>query len=447
MKKSLLLISLVSVTFFFSCKKDEVKSPYDTKFTTETPEESKAKVEDNAVAFVDQLDAMTSATGMQVLQNFSNLQSGGSVAVNPALTPLSAVSKLKDKSAAPSVFQSLKATEELFYADPVSFSDLFDSIAGKYTYNFETEEFDRTDLADQVVFEFPGKETDITNTASLTIDNFKVVDITDPIADWPEGLDPQLPASIKIDLKYNDESVAGMSFAASYQSNGMPTKVTVSVFVDDFSFTTAAVHSPYSSASWTNTLKFKTDILFETYIAAKGNWSEENIDNNTTEDTYTDDWGDTWTETTVHFEEIVKNANAHLILMNLKVVGQVDIKGLGDAIWALDENQTMGEEERAQAEVDAINKFAKLVVIYRDSNTKIAEAEAYVESEYDDYYQTTDYYPALRFVYSDGSTVDMETYVNSELDNFYVSMNDFIDNLNAEYDLNLGHVGPQEPVK
>jgi hypothetical protein len=172
----------------------------------------------------------------------------------------------------------------------------------------------------------------------------------------------------------------------------------------------------------------------ETYIAAEGNWSSDNISNNITENV---------DGTDVHIEEIINNANAHVILMNLQVVGTVNIKALGDAIWALEENRDLvTEEEFIQAEVDAINANAQLIVIYRDSNTKIAEAEAYVGSYYDSYEMVTEYYPAMRFVYADGSKVDVETYVNSELDNFYTSMNDFIDQLNAEYDLNLEYIGP-----
>jgi hypothetical protein len=296
---------------------------------------------------------------------------------------------------------------------------MFDSIAGKYTYNFQTYEFDYSELADKVVFEFPGKETDNTNTASITIDNFTVKEITDPIDTWPEELAPELPASIKVDLKYNDVSIAGASFAATYLSNGMPTKVTVSLWLDDFTFTTTAVHSPYTSASWKNSLKYKTEILIETYIAASGNWSEENL------------------STEPDIQDVLKRANAYWILMNLEVAGQVNVKGIADAAAALQENPDITTQQQAvEALVEIINKNADLVVIYRDSNTKIAEAEAYaaVDGDY--------YYPAMRFVYADGSAVDPQTFVSEDLDGFYTALNDFIDQLNAEYDLNLDHVYP-----
>jgi hypothetical protein len=444
MKKSLILVSLAVLMMLFSCKKDEDTSLFDAKYTDETPEQSKANVEQNAIDLVDQLDNLSSATAIEVLMNFNNLQGGvpaKSAKVNPVLEPLSLISSLGDKSNVSNVFNGMKLAGELMVEDPMSFSALFDSIAGKYTYNFETGEFDESVLEDKVVFEFPGKETDITNTAVITIDNFSVAEITDPLEQWPSGLDTELPASIRMDLKYNGTSVAGAEFSASYKSDGMPTRVSVEIFVDDFTLTAAVTHSPYSSASWKNTLKFQSEVLFETYIAAEGNWSGDNISDNIEEVTYTDDFG-TWTETQTHIEEIIRNANAHVILMNLQVVGTVNVKALGDAIWALDEQRdVITEEEFVQAEVDAINANAKLIVIYRDSNTKIAEAEAYVDSYYDSYDETTEYYPAMRFVYADGSKVDVETYVNNELDNFYTSVNDFIDQLNVEYNLDLGHVG------
>jgi hypothetical protein len=445
MKKSFIIITLVAFTFSFACKKDKDPSPYDTKYTNESTEESKANVEQNAIDFVDQLDALSSATGIEVLMNLNNLQSGTTYAIGskPAFAPFMQLASVKDKSSATNVFATIKSTEEAFVVDPVSFTEIFDSLAGKYTYNFLTGEFDRTDFTDQIVFEFPGKETDITNTATLTIDNFTVSEITDPIENWPEGLAPELPASIDADLRYNGTSVAGMTFDASYQSNGMPTKVTVELRVDDFTLRTTAVHSPFTSASWTNTLKFKSDILFETYMAAKGNWSEQNIDDNVTETTYTDQYG-SYTETEVNIENIINNANAHLILMNLKVVGQVNIKGLASVMKPLEENETLSDQEIAQAEVDAINANCKLVVIYRDSNTKIADAEAYVYEEYDSYWDETYYYPEIRFVYADGSFVSAEVFATDQMDGFYTSLNAFIDQLNDEYDLTLQHVDPNQ---
>jgi hypothetical protein len=426
MKNSFLLISLAALMFLFSCKKDEETSPFDAKYTDETPEQSKLKVEQNAIDLVDQLDVLSSATAIEVLINLNDLGSGmplKSTKTSPVLEPLSLIRSLGDKGNVSKVFDGLKTTEELMVSNPIAFSALFDSIAGKYTYNPVTDKFVESKLADKIVIEFPGKATDLTNTAVITVDNFSVAEIPDTSSQWPESLDNELPASIRIDLKYYNTSIAGATFNASYKSDGMPTQVVV------------AIHSPYSSASWRNTLKHEDDILFETYIAAAGNWSAASIAENVT-------------DTAIYIEDIINNANAHLILMNLEIVGKVNVKALGDAMWALDESTTEHSDSTyIQAKVDAINANAQLVVIYRDSNTKIAEAEAYVIS-YEDFYDNTHYDVAMRFVYADGSKVDADTYINgdetnnSELDNFYVSLNDFIDKLNAEYDLGLNYIGP-----
>ena len=444
MKKSFLLISLAALMFLFSCKKDEETDPFKVDYTQETVEQSKANVEQNAVDMVDQLDDLASAQGIKVLMHLNELQSAQPVKSLPEgtiLEPLSMMSSLGNKNNINKVFEGMKSVSAQFEEDPLAISALFDSLAGKYTYNFETGEFDESALADKIVFEFPGLEGDVTNTATITVDNFTVAEITNPIEQWPSGLAPELPASVRIALTYNGISLAGATFDAAYKSDGMPTSVKVELYIDDFTLTMKVVHDPYTSASYTSTLKLNDDILFEVYMAAEGDWSADNIDASIEEVEYTDDYG-TWTDTQTHIEEIIKNANAHVILMNLKVLGKVNMKVLGDTIWSLDERRDLiSEEQYTQAVADAINANAELIVIYRDSNTKIAEAEAYVESYFDDYDQEYEYYVAMRFVYADGSKVDVETYVNNELDNFYTTMNDFIDKLNTEYDLDLNHIG------
>lgn len=425
-----------------ACKKDEKNDPFKASYTTETVQESKANVEQNAVDLVDQLDALTTAKGVQVMMNLADLQpvnTTKSTLRSPVLKPLSILSSLRDKNQIGNVFKNMQEAGSLMESDPIDVSAAFDSLAGKYTYNFESGEFDRTELAGKIVFEFPGLESDQTNTAVITVDNFSSAEISDPGEDWPSGLANELPTGIRIDLKYNGKSVAGISLSAAYKSDGMPTKVNVEIFVDEFTLSMTATHSPYTSASYKNTLKYKGDVLFETYVSAEGDWSQENIDDSYVETEYGSE---------LHIEDIIKNANAHVIVMNLEVVGKINMKNLGDTIRAIDESKDLiSEEEAAQAVVDAINSNAQLVVIYRDSNKKIAEAEAYVASEVDEYSGETDYYPEMRFVYADGSYVDINTYMNSEspeINSFYDSLNQLIDDLNSEYGLEIDPVGQKE---
>jgi hypothetical protein len=108
MKKSLLLFPLVALVVLFSCKKDDDPTPYDAKFTKETPEQSKAKVEQNAIEFVDQLDAMTSATAIEVMMHLNSLQQPTvykSSAAKTAMQPLALLATLKTQPNVSGVFR------------------------------------------------------------------------------------------------------------------------------------------------------------------------------------------------------------------------------------------------------------------------------------------------------------------------------------------------------
>ncbi|NJK86595.1 MAG: hypothetical protein HC906_12130 [Bacteroidales bacterium] len=160
----------------------------------------------------------------------------------------------------------------------------------------------------------------------------------------------------------------------------------------------------------------------------------------------------------VNVENILQNANAHLILMDVKIAGKVDIKKLGTEIKDIEDEYESDEElplniekEYVDEIVKAINDYVQLVVVYTDSNDKIAEAEAYTSyvEEYDDWSEQMEswYEPNIRFIFSDGTPVDGETYLNDELDSFFDALNDFIDDLNEDYDLDLDYVDPDDMTK
>lgn len=436
MKRSILGLVLILLFVISSCKKDDNSiDPINADYTDETVEESKTNVENNAISLLDKVEDLEQATAIEVLMHMVELPPPTelkSTSSGTVLKPLAMLQSINNENVTPSgIFSMMKSTAEA-YEDPVSFMQIWDSLVGKYTYNFQTGEYDETPLADKIVIEFPGKEGDITNTASITVDNFGVFKITDPIADWPEDIAPELPSSISVDLKYNNISIAGFSFSGSYQSDGMPTRITSTMTLDDFSFVLDITHSPYTEASIRETFKYQEQILIEIYAKANGNWSEDNIEANA-------DDGD--------FQEIINNANAHFIFMNIEVAGKVNIKALADKMMALDEqydNELITDEAYTDASVAAINDNVDLVVVYLNENKKIAEVEAYKYIDSWTYMGTTyyDYWIDMRMVYNDGSKVDMETYFNNELNNFYDELNDFIAHLNDKYDMGIDPIEP-----
>jgi len=443
-----ILFLFIALFSFIACNKDDKEGnddPFDAKFSKLSVEENKENVENAGVDLVTEMGDLEDANAFAVLFHMQELMegSGAIMASNTLLEPARLLASFHQNDLnTGAVYSTLKSTAE----DPGTLSDLWDQVKAKYTWNAATDQFDSTGSVDAIIIEFPGKASDATNTATLTIGNLELFDVTDPREDWPAEL-AEMPKGIEMDLEYNGETLMSAEFSGSYKSDGMPTEVGASISIEDFKFALNVKHTPCTNASVTFNVKRGSTLLTEIYFSADGDWSEDNIEDNqiTISDTHyveyydfelmewveTDEveWIDEYTEPEI--EEIIKNANAHLIFMNIKMAAMVDFKAVGDALRDFEENESMSEEEISDEFVDILNENAQLVVVYYDDNKKIADAEAYT---YDD---EGDYYPMIRFIYSDGSKVDAITYIQDELDNFIDELNDMINEINADYGVEI----------
>jgi len=442
-----ILVVFFALLSMIACKKDKGgdPDPFDAKFSKLTVEENMENVENAGIDMVTELGDLEDANAFEVLFQMQDLLegSGAIMASNTILEPARLLASFHQNDLnTGAVYSTLKSTAE----DPETLTDLWEQVKAKYTWNFSTDQFDSTGSSDALVIVFPGKASDLTNTATLTIGNLQVYEVTDPREDWPAEL-AEMPKGIEMELVYKGETLMSAEFSGSYKSDGMPTEVTTSLSIEDFKFTFNAKHTPCTNASVTFNLKRGDKLLTEIFFSGEGDWSEESIEANqiTTYDTHYVEYYDydlmTWVVTDEidyideysepEIEEIIQNANAHLILMNIKIAGLVNFKAVGDALRDLDESEAMTEEEASDEFVDILNENAKLVVVYYDDNKKIADAEAYT---YDD---GGDFYPMIRFVYADGSKVDATTYVRDELNNFIDELNDLITEINIDYGVEI----------
>jgi hypothetical protein len=433
----ILLILLFAGLVFTACKKDDKKeSPFNAKYSDLTVEENKQGLEDNGIAVVNELDELKSATAIEVAISFSDKSGAtvndGSVGIN--IAPMKVLAALGQKNSTQAVVSTLKSTMD----DPASLTEMWNELVGKYTWNFDAEDWDYTELSDAIVFEFPGKEGDVTNTASITINNFAVKTFTDIDYDIDTLIDPELPTSLKMELKYNSTVLSSYVFSASYTSKGIPTSLDQTLTVDNFSVSSKLSHSPYTKAAETFSFKNGSKIILEMHADASGDWSADNIDNSTVEHKdfqYVDGWtGDSVFDeyTEVQVENIINNGNAYIQLENIKVAGMVDVKSLATIGRDLDEklsNDEITNQEYSDQMVAALNKYAKFVIVYADNNEKIAVGT--FSSEYDEEYQ--DYNLTMKFVFADGSKVTAEEYFSEGFDGLINEMNQFITNVNDEY--------------
>ncbi|MBN2275552.1 MAG: hypothetical protein JXR41_16580 [Bacteroidales bacterium] len=442
-----ILLLFVALLSFIACEKDKKgdDDPFDAKYSKLSVEDNKENIENAGIDMVSELSDLEDANAFAVLFHMEELMegSGSAMASNTVLKPAMLLASFyQDKVNTGSVYSSLKSTAE----DPENLTDLWNQIKARYTWNFATESFDSTGSADDLIIEFPGMASDVSNTATLTIGDLEVFEVTDPREDWPEEL-AEMPEGIEMELTYSGDVLMTAQFSASYKSDGMPAEVSAVLTIEDFKFGFNAKHTPYTNASVTFNLKRGSKLLTEIHFDGQGDWSEESIEENviTYADTQYYEYYDyelgTWVETDIieyvdedteiEIEEIIQNANAHLIFMNIKVAGKVNFKALGDAISELEEDETLTQREASDALVEVINENAQLVVVYTDDNKKIADAEAYTYNDYGDYY------PMIRFVFADESKVDATTYVQQELQSFIDELNAFISEINADYGVEI----------
>ncbi|UCH14492.1 MAG: hypothetical protein JSV22_00650, partial [Bacteroidales bacterium] len=401
------------------------------------------------VDMMDEVTQLEDAQAIEVIIEFIELMDSTFDEESTArklFKPLVTLASVKTGDATPNdVIREIKSTAE----DPVSLPEEWEGIAARYRWNFEGGHFDSTGAEGMLIFEFPGLEGDETNTAVITVSNVSFFEIPDPIEVWPsEDIAPVLPSAVQVDLEYNGNNISSFNFSAAFTNDGLPTNINSTLYVDEFSFVLNMTHNPYSNASITSSFKHNDNLLAEVYVAAKGNWTDENIDNNTVthyDTNYIWEWDpeigwyetdeieyiDDWVE--VEVEEILHSGNAHLIVMNLKMAGKVNVKSLGDIIRELEEDEELEDEEATQQLVDALNNNVTLVAVYRDSNEKIADLEFY--KLYDQ--EEEDYYMDVRFIFADGSKVDAETYFEEGFDDLVNALNDFITELNDQYDAEL----------
>jgi hypothetical protein len=445
LKKRLFLGMLCLAVILTACKKskDETPDPFNEQYNGATIEQNKATLEDNGIHFVDQIDQIKDVQAIPVIIQFVNISGNASFTDNlvakRALAPMEGFTSVKE-------YQGLKKLLKSIQSDgPANLAEGWDSIVGRYTYDTLTKDFVKSALSNEIIIEFPGLESDKTNTAAITINNFTYITLVDPVINIDDGTPTEFPTSIHVGLSYSGKVISTWDYLGTYQTDGMPLTYSSTLIVDDFSFNTSLTHNPSSDASITYTFKHADQILLQTHAEGHGDWTSENIDANTQTNydtsyvwqynSYTQSWEQQmYVEeySSLYFENVVKNANAYIQIMNIKVAGQVDFNQLLPALRTIDDSDSLTDHQYAVQEAAALNLYAKLVVVTLDKDGKIATAEAY--AFLDDY---DDWRVGIRFVFQDGSKIDAETYFSEGFDSLIESINNVIADINDEHDINI----------
>ena len=427
MKQSLkfMMLLVIAGMFVIGCEKESNEDPMDAYFDAPYSEKDttqiKADLEKTSVDMQETMSEMENQQGVDVTSNLVQLLSTSSIFDDIfGIVPMDEIASINDGKL-PNV--GLKSSSE----EPESLEEAWEMLIGEYNYDAALDSFIKTDNADAIVINFPGLEGETENNASLTVNNFSVFKPTKPVPSTEEII-PELPASINAELTFMETTVMKYSLEGSYEDNGVPTLLNSILTVGAFKLVYKVEHSPYSKATATCSLTYNDDVIIEMYGDASGNWSEQNIEDNTVTVTETDDWG-TWEYNEFYFENVLQKSNAYIQVMNVKIAGAVNIKELGTAMRALDESEEeISEKEYVQKQADAMNTHCKLVVVYADSKQKIAVAEVYPKQyTYYNWNQTEETYwdMGVNMLFSDDSKVDAEVYFTDLFDSMAEDLDDF----------------------
>jgi hypothetical protein len=439
------LTAFLIAAVVFSCNKDN-KEP--EKFSEKSVEENKAVVEQSAISMVQTMEDMKNlettdaAVSLGSLLDISDPFGSGKKKSKISLT-VHAIAGLKNgENAIHELFTALKSPAELA-EDPKTIQEMWDKLVGTYTWNPGIQDWDITEGGDMVVFEFPSVKDGTVNDAEFKVYDYEGVVISNPIEDEYNG---DLPVSLKVDLTVGETILLTYVYSAQYSDDGVPTAVASDLTIETFS-----LEIDFTSNDTEVSANYKMTHNGETVMdvggSSKGLFTKENIENNTVThtDTITDwQWNevtqtyepveiiDEWTE--LQFEEVAHSASAHFQLYNIIIKGDLNIKGMVDQIdiiYPEQEPENFDYEAAANQEAETINKYLNLRALDVAADTKIAEVEAYVVHEVDEYYE--DWYIDFRLKFGDGSYVDFATYFDEGFDDFVAEINSLINDLNGEY--------------
>lgn len=442
MKLSLKCMALLVAAgmFFIACEKESDDGPMDKYFEAEYADkdsvEVKQDLEQTGVDMQETMDQLQQEEAIDVTANLVDLLANSSLFDDlNGFVPADQLASIQNgKMPEEGMVMGLKSASE----DPESLEEAWNMLVGEYTYDAELDSFVKSENTDAIIINFPGLEGGTNNDAVLTVSNFSVFNPTEPVPSTEETI-PELPASLNVELTYGDNAIPILtsSFEGSYEANGVPKLINYVLEVGAFDLVYKVEHNPYSKATIIYSLKYNDEIVVEMYGESNGDWSEQNIEDNIVTIEESNEFG-SWEYQEFYFENVLNNANSYIQVMNVKVAGAVNIKELAAVMRPLDENENITEEEYAQQSADAINDNGKLVVVYADSNEKIAMAEAYPKQytyvdEWCNFVEGSGWEACeeiywgigVNMIFADGSKVDAETYLTEVFDSMAQDLDDF----------------------
>ena len=389
--KKLLLLTLGCTLAVVSCKKKPAEDPLDglfkLEYTTQTVEQQKQTLEKEGVDFVKKLNTLPDEKFIDAISHLSELN----LELGEPFSNILSISKSAQR----------KDVKGIFIASTTISEDKLSDSYGIYTWNSVTKDWDESPSTSKLEIRYPSSATQKTNNAIFTFSY-----VVSPIKTSEGG---ELPSSISSILKVDGKEELKLSSTFTHKSNGTPTAADVNVLMGTFVFKANASNDGKNLTTQFSFLK-GTELLIGLTTNVSGN---TNFDSNNDGD-------------------IVKNANATFEVMNIMLVGQVDVKSLQIANEA---SMDLPDAERIKKEEAAWNKHARFVAINKKDN--VTMARAVFVSTLDDYCYSfwtgsafvdkceKEYILEPQLIFKDGSKVNFESFIDNGFSQLRDELEDF----------------------
>ncbi len=451
-----LAISIACVMMLWSCEEKETEDlglalseELSTNVAADnlTPEQQKEVLSSTGVSVAQELSTLTDQTAINAAASMIKRMDSNLKSATPYMSIISSVASLSDdKNNAYALLKSIEkeVSSEEEVSTPDTIINQWNEIKGMtYTYNFSTKELEETEnREDAIIINFPASETATTNTGKLKISNITTFTITEKGKISEEFYD--LPKSAEILLTVNSKEEMKFVFTATYKADGTPTKVNASL--------TIGVYSLSGEFDNTNT-KISTDVIFKN--ATKNIISFGEL----AEGTFTEDAMSSM-EDESELDKVVTKAGAYIAIMDVKLIGNIDVKTMMPAGRAIDdkyesqydalsskyetkwkdfykkyggynvdwtnyqkeymeiqkaENMEYYDIDKKMNEemIGVVNTNIEIALINTAKQKKICDGEFYVVNDAAEYHSDMN----IKLKFGDGTYEDIETYFEKGFDN------------------------------
>lgn len=397
--KAFLLLGAFAL-FMGACKDDDEKD----KFSSLSPEEHREAIEDNALDVFNKAKQAGDLESMDVLIELITLISNSEFEGDAFAVDFNSylINKFKYAQSLP----GLKAASE----DKFSFKEGFESFAGIYTYNPETESWDKEASTSQLTFKFTSR---LGKAVVSTLDNVTTFSGLHP--EMSKDLDDFL-TSANFKLKVEDKELISLLFISAFDAKGIPNKIEEVLKVEDFEFVykLALTNSVYRIEQ---DYKYKGETLFGYLFENKGTFDAEEML-----------FGDA---DEVIYDGTISNSNLRVTVGKYRAEGKSDWNGLNKKLAKASEGDITSEEELYMFMADAYNKYIDIKIRDIKANEIIATGDFYA-FEQEDYFGEEYWDLDFRMVFPDGSLMD-ESFFQDGFANLITEVNEFFAKLEAKF--------------